>query len=455
MTKLLDAPTIRIPAMLYLFHRLEQRLDGNPALIVVDEGWKVLDDPVFVRRIKDWEKTIRKRNGVVGFCTQSASDALDSRIASAIIEQAATQVFFPNNRAKASDYIDGFGLTEHEFELVRSLPDTSRCFLIKRGDHSVVARLDLTGLGGELAVLAGTERAVRRLMRCASRSATSPRPGCRPSWKAGARHEPGMRQHGRRRGDPRDPLDRRVPDPDLRPGRLPGPDAGARAASSRRALTALLTIYVAFIGYRMLFAQGDTRLADAPAIGLKIGVILALVTSWSTFQTIVFNVADRGAGRDRQPGVRAADRRWPLRLGRKPDRRPPDGLRRTQRHAVAFGKQTGGGANVKSYSSPQAAAAEAVSTATGAIFIAGPGVIAAATLADRHPDRGRAGVHRAGAVPGDARAVRRLGARAGRGGLHAAGGLAAGGADAVGAGALDRRAGSRSARPCSSTRRPP
>ena len=163
MTKLLDSPTIRIPAMMYLFHRLEQRLDGNPALIVVDEGWKVLDDPVFVRRIKDWEKTIRKRNGVVGFCTQSASDALDSRIASAIIEQAATQIFFPNNRAKASDYIDGFGLTEHEFELVRSLPDTSRCFLIKRGDHSVVARLDLTGLGGELAVLAGTERTVRRL----------------------------------------------------------------------------------------------------------------------------------------------------------------------------------------------------------------------------------------------------------------------------------------------------
>ena len=163
MTKLLDSPTVRTPAMMYLFHRLEQRLDGNPAIIVVDEGWKALDDDVFVRRIKDWEKTIRKRNGLVGFCTQSASDAIDSRISSAIIEQAATQIFFPNARAKASDYVDGFGLTEHEFELVRTLPDTSRCFLIKRGDHSVVAKLDLAGLSGELAVLAGTERTVRRL----------------------------------------------------------------------------------------------------------------------------------------------------------------------------------------------------------------------------------------------------------------------------------------------------
>ena len=163
MTKLLDSPIVRTPAMMYLFHRLEQRLDGSPAIIVVDEGWKALDDDVFVRRIKDWEKTIRKRNGLVGFCTQSAGDAIDSRISSAIIEQAATQVFFPNARAKAADYVDGFGLTEHEFELVRTLPDTSRCFLIKRGDHSVVAKLDLAGLSGELAVLAGTERTVRRL----------------------------------------------------------------------------------------------------------------------------------------------------------------------------------------------------------------------------------------------------------------------------------------------------
>jgi len=163
MTRLLDFPTIRTPAMMYLFHRVEQRLDGSPAMILVDEGWKALDDDVFARRIKDWEKTIRKRNGLVGFCTQSASDALESRIASAIVEQSATQIFFPNPRARAVDYVDGFGLTEHELTLVQTLPDTSRCFLVKQGDTSVVARLDLSGMTGELRVLAGTERSVRRL----------------------------------------------------------------------------------------------------------------------------------------------------------------------------------------------------------------------------------------------------------------------------------------------------
>ncbi|WP_411287212.1 VirB4 family type IV secretion/conjugal transfer ATPase [Phenylobacterium sp.] len=163
MTQILDDPSLRTPAMMYLFHRVEQRLDGDPTLIVIDEGWKALDDDVFVARIKDWEKTIRKRNGVVGFATQSAQDALESRIASAIIEQAATQIFMANPKAQARDYCEGFGLTEHEFNLIRTLPDTSRCFLIKHGTDSVVARLNLSGEPGLLTVLSGRERTVRLL----------------------------------------------------------------------------------------------------------------------------------------------------------------------------------------------------------------------------------------------------------------------------------------------------
>ncbi len=163
MTQILDDPAARTPAMMYLFHRVEQRLDGTPTIIVIDEGWKALDDEVFVQRIKDWEKTIRKRNGIVGFCTQSAQDALSSRIASAIIEQAATQIFMVNPKAQEAEYCGGFGLTTHEFELIRTLPDASHCFLIKHGNDSVVARLNLSGMPDLLTVLSGREGSVRRL----------------------------------------------------------------------------------------------------------------------------------------------------------------------------------------------------------------------------------------------------------------------------------------------------
>lgn len=174
MTRLLDDPVLRTPAMMYMFHRVDQGLDGSPAIIVVDEGWKALDDDVFVARIRDWEKTIRKRNGIVGFVTQNAADALASRISSAIVEQAATQIFTANPKAARADYVDGFGLTDHEYALIRSLPDTARCFLVKHGTESVVIRLDLTGAPDVLTVLSGRESTVRAFDEIRQRTGDDP-----------------------------------------------------------------------------------------------------------------------------------------------------------------------------------------------------------------------------------------------------------------------------------------
>ena len=163
MTQLLNEPVLRTPCMMYLFQRVEERLDGTPTIIIIDEGWKALDDEVFAAAIRNWMKTLRKRNAILGFGTQSARDALDSRISSAIIEQSATQIFMPNPRAQVEDYVDGFGLTLHELDLIRALPNSSRAFLVKHGNHSVVARLDLSTMPDILTVLSGRESTVRQL----------------------------------------------------------------------------------------------------------------------------------------------------------------------------------------------------------------------------------------------------------------------------------------------------
>ncbi len=163
MTALLENPRLRTPVMMYLFHRIEERLDGSPTMILIDEGWKALDDAVFAARIRDWLKTLRKRNALVGFATQSAADALESRISTALVEQTATMVFMPNSRARAEDYCEGFGLTPHELSLIRTLPAHSRCFLVRQPDASVVVRLDLSGAPEVLTILSGRESAVRRL----------------------------------------------------------------------------------------------------------------------------------------------------------------------------------------------------------------------------------------------------------------------------------------------------
>ena len=144
------------------------------------------------------------------------------------------------------------------------------------------------------------------------------------------------------------------------------------------ALTALLTIYVALVGFRMLFASGGAKLSDAPGIALKIGAILALVTSWATFQTLVFDVASKA------PGEIAAAVAAPLQANSSSLAADPvNGLQaaydQLNRSAVAFGATAG--PNAKAYSSPQASAAEALSAASGALFMTTAGVIAGATLA--------------------------------------------------------------------------
>jgi type IV secretion system protein VirB6 len=56
------------------------------------------------------------------------------------------------------------------------------------------------------------------------------------------------------------------------------------------ALTALLTIYIALLGYQILIGRGGLRVTDLPVAALKIGLILAFVTSWAAYQTVFFNL---------------------------------------------------------------------------------------------------------------------------------------------------------------------
>ncbi len=154
--RLFDNEEVRTPLMAYLFHRVEQLIDGRRIIIVIDEFWKALQDEGFRDLAQNKLKTIRKQNGLMLFATQSPRDAIVSPIAHTIIEQCPTQIFLPNSRGNHADYVDGFKLTEREFELVaRELSIESRRFVLKQGHNSVVAELDLKGLDDELAILSG------------------------------------------------------------------------------------------------------------------------------------------------------------------------------------------------------------------------------------------------------------------------------------------------------------
>jgi type IV secretion system protein VirB4 len=165
MTSILDNDEVRTPALMYIYHRLDEVFDGTPAMIFMDEGWRLLRDPLFSDFLIDKMKTIRKLNGIVGFGTQSAADIASSPAAHTLIEQSATNIHFPNPRADEGSYIHRFGLTVKEFNFIRNTPPEKRAFLIKHGNDSVIARLDLSSMPDLIKVLSGRKETIEECER--------------------------------------------------------------------------------------------------------------------------------------------------------------------------------------------------------------------------------------------------------------------------------------------------
>lgn len=152
MTEILKDKTSLSPSLLYLFHRIQSSLDGSPTMIVLDEAWALIDNPVFAPKIKDWLKVLRKLNTFVVFATQSVEDASNSAISDTLVQQTATQIFLPNLKATAV-YRDVFMLSERELQLVKTTDPSTRFFLVKQDNDGVIARVDLSGMNEIINVL--------------------------------------------------------------------------------------------------------------------------------------------------------------------------------------------------------------------------------------------------------------------------------------------------------------
>jgi len=142
------------PVLTYLFHRLEERFDGRPTLLVLDEAWIFLDHPLFAARIREWLKVLRKKNVAVLFATQSLADIASSSIAPAIIESCPQRILLPNDRAiepQSRQAYERFGLNDRQIELIsRATPKRHYYLQSARGN-----RLFELGLGPIALALCG------------------------------------------------------------------------------------------------------------------------------------------------------------------------------------------------------------------------------------------------------------------------------------------------------------
>ena len=174
MAELLRDPLSLPPVLLYIFHRINISLDGSRTMIVLDEAWALIDNPVFAPKIKDWLKVLRKLNTFVIFATQSVEDATKSRISDTLIQQTATQIFLPN--LKATDiYRTAFMLSQREYVLIKNTDPSTRYFLIKQGVSAVIAKVNLSGMDNIINVLSGRADTVTLLDQIIAKHGTNPK----------------------------------------------------------------------------------------------------------------------------------------------------------------------------------------------------------------------------------------------------------------------------------------
>ena len=151
---LMGQPGAASPVLTYLFHRLDERFDGRPTLLILDEAWVFLDHPLFAARIREWLKVLRKKNVSVVFATQSLADIAESKIAPAIIESCPQRILLPNDRAvepQSEAAYARFGLNARQIELIaRAAPKRQYYLQSARGN-----RLFELGLGPVALALCG------------------------------------------------------------------------------------------------------------------------------------------------------------------------------------------------------------------------------------------------------------------------------------------------------------
>lgn len=155
MTEIFDNDLVRTAWLSYVFRRIERLVeDEYPTLIVLDEAWKLLDDPYFEKRLKDWMLTMRKKNVAVVLLTQRVSHIKGSAAGDAILESAVTRLVYPsvyNTEAELAP----LGLTSSETAFLRTTNVGNQFVLLKSGTDSVVLDFDLAVLGGGLDILGG------------------------------------------------------------------------------------------------------------------------------------------------------------------------------------------------------------------------------------------------------------------------------------------------------------
>ena len=150
-----------LPIMLhYLMHRITLSMNGDPFIIVLDEGQNLVKHQIWQQKIDSLIMQIRRKNGLLVFITPDARYLYDP--VESIRKQSASLLLLPDKEAERGDYVNHLELTDDAFRFVQqdAMP---RDFLVKRGDDNIRLNfdLDVPNLKQFIPILSGNEKSAR------------------------------------------------------------------------------------------------------------------------------------------------------------------------------------------------------------------------------------------------------------------------------------------------------
>ena len=162
MTHILNDARLSGLTLRWILHQIEDMLDGSPVAIIIDEGWRALDEPNFANYIKNFAKTIRKLNGLIIFGTNNPTDLYKTEAGMELITQSPTHIFTPNDKGKPEDY-KHYKLDTKKIELILEMQMNSREFLLSQSNHTAHINFDLSNRPEIIKILSGREKTVREM----------------------------------------------------------------------------------------------------------------------------------------------------------------------------------------------------------------------------------------------------------------------------------------------------
>ena len=150
-------PEIYLPVLRYLFDQIEMKLDADhakyPTLIVIEEAWLFIGHPTFASKIRDWLKTLRKKNARVILATQSLSDIYDvetgslTGVTASIMEACFTKIYLPNNDMDdvIAKLYSKIGLSERQIQIIHEQAVPKREYYVVTRNGNRLIDLGFTG----------------------------------------------------------------------------------------------------------------------------------------------------------------------------------------------------------------------------------------------------------------------------------------------------------------------